>query len=225
MSIPTEENFLSDVSKHSMKVLHDDGLYRHLNFSNNGSFNQQFDIITFPGYLVYSGDMGCYTFKRLEDMFGFFRHGQRGSTLSINPGYWEEKLQSFDRDGSKEYSPKKFKDMVEEHINEWIEEFEGEYDSSEEELEKQRAEFATQLRDVVEDCIISYADDSEYKVHEALRDFSFDYEDKFIKRQKYEFSDTWEWDLKDYTYRYIWCCYAIVYAIQLYDAFNQKETR
>ena len=28
-----------------------------------------FDIVTWPGYLCYSGDMGCFVFTRLPDMF------------------------------------------------------------------------------------------------------------------------------------------------------------
>jgi hypothetical protein len=204
MTIPTEENFLSHVSKHSMKVLHDDGLYRHLNFSNNGSFNQQFDIVTWPGFLAYSGDMGCFVFSRVNDMFSFFRNDNDKKELYINPSYWGEKLQSVDRDGYhsgyKEYSPEKFKEQVKYHVNEWIEE----YELSEEDAKELKVEIDYQ--------VLSSSDGGEYKAHEALRDFFF-----HIDGHRFEFSDTWEWDLTDYTYRYIWCCYAIVWSIQQYD--------
>jgi hypothetical protein len=221
--IPTEETFLKDVSNHSMTVLLDNGVYRHISFSNNGSFNQQFDIVTWPEFLAYPGDMGCFVFSRVNDMFLFFRNDEDKKELKINPSYWGEKLQSVDRDGYhpgyKEYSPEKFKERVEEKVKEWIEEFEGEYDSDEEELETQRKEFARQLRNAVTDCVTGYADDGEYKAHESLQDFSFVYEsNRFTNSHKYEFSDTWEWDLKDYTYRYIWCLYALVWGIQKYDA-------
>jgi hypothetical protein len=71
----TEEVFLKDVEKHEMKVLLDNGLYRHLRFAATGqySWNQWFEIITWPGKLAYSGDMGTYVFERIEDMFEFFR--------------------------------------------------------------------------------------------------------------------------------------------------------
>lgn len=91
-----EECFPRDTSKHEMTVLHDDGLYRHLRFARPGTNNMSFNIVTWPGYLAYSGDMGDYMFTRLTDMFDFFR-GDR-----INPGYWGEKLVAGE---AKKYSP------------------------------------------------------------------------------------------------------------------------
>ncbi len=70
---PTEQSFLEAVAKHEMHVLHEDGLYRHIRFKKPGTSCMHFDLITYPGYLVYSGDMGCYVFSRLPDMFELFR--------------------------------------------------------------------------------------------------------------------------------------------------------
>lgn len=72
----TVERFLQDVADHKMTVVMDNGVYRHLRFANSDSklaFNQWFDIVTWPGFLAYSGDMGCFVFSRLKDMFEFFR--------------------------------------------------------------------------------------------------------------------------------------------------------
>jgi hypothetical protein len=33
----------------------------------------------------------------------------------------------------------------------------------------------------------------------------------------FEFTDSWEWNYREYTYRYIWCCYALAWAIKKYD--------
>jgi hypothetical protein len=49
---PTEETFLKDVSKHTMAVLLDKGVYRHLQFKDNGSNVMWFDIVTWPGFLA-----------------------------------------------------------------------------------------------------------------------------------------------------------------------------
>jgi len=219
---PTEESFLKDVSNHSLTVLLDQGVYRHLSFSNNGSFNQKFDIVTWPGFLAYSGDMGCFVFSRVNDMFSFFRNDKDKKELQINPSYWGEKLQAVDRDGYnpgyKEYSPEKFKFLVEEKVKEWLEEFEGDYDDSEEEVDEKIKEFSSKLIDEIKDDVLNYSDDGEHKAHEVLRDFSFEY-----NGYRYEFSDTWEWDLKDYTYRYIWCLYAIVWGVQKYDARQENK--
>jgi hypothetical protein len=230
---PTEETFLKDVSKHTMAVLLDKGVYRHLQFKDNGSNVMWFDIVTWPGFLAYSGDMGCFVFSRLKDMFEFFRTRPRDEKLDalhINLGYWAEKLEAVDRcgrePGAKQFSPEIFRERVEEHVTQWIEEFKEEYDSDKEETAKQREAFAEELREAVEDDVTSRADDGEHEARRALNDFSFTFNgpDRFCPTNghKYEFSDTWEWSLGEYTYRFIWCCYAIAWAIRQYDA--QKET-
>ena len=98
----TEAQFLKDVSGHQMRVIRDDGKHRHVRFEKPGSSCMHFELITWPGYLAYVGDMGSYVFSRLPDMFQFFRmgdgdlnHNERG--LSINPSYWAGKIEAADR--------------------------------------------------------------------------------------------------------------------------------
>ena len=216
----TEDIFLKDVSNHAMEALKDDGVYRHLRFASKGehSCNQWFGIVTWPGYLTFYGDMGCFVFSRLTDMFEFFRTDRRDNRkLGINLSYWAEKLEAIDSNGrygngATEFSEAQFKAQVDEHVNQWIEDFNGDYDSSEEETAKQKEAFAAELRSAVEDEVLCRAEDGEHAAHEALRDFSCE-----INGQKFEFSDTWEWDLKDYTLRFVWCCYAIAWALKQYD--------
>ncbi len=38
-----------------------------------------------------------------------------------------------------------------------------------------------------------------------------------------ELNDFWECDLKEYTFHFIWCCYAIVHAIELYDQYKTSN--
>jgi len=213
MTQPTEESFRKDVSNHSMKILKDDGVYRHLQFSNNGSWNQRFDIVTWPGYLAYSGDMGCFVFSRLSDMFEFFRTDRRdGDRLGINLSYWSEKLEAVDRNGcppgATQFSPEKFRETVKEHIEKWIEE----YNLSE--IEAQELVFE------VEDQVTSRADNGEDDARHALSGFDFG-----IGDDTFQFRDTWEWNFDEYTYRFIWCCYALAWGIQMYDKAKEKDVQ
>lgn len=198
----TEEQFRKDVSAHGMEVLLDNGIHRHLKFSANGSFNMHFDIVTWPGYLAISGDMGCFVFSRLRDMFDFFRSDK--PALEINCDYWAEKLESTKRHGgAMVYDPDRFTEQVEQRVKDWIEECE---------LTKEQAE---ELRSEVREEVLC-ADDNEYDAHRNLSEFSLK-----LAGHRFEFHDTWEWDLKAYTYHYVWCCFAIVWAIRQYDARNE----
>jgi hypothetical protein len=221
MSRLSEKQFLKEVEGHRMQVLLDNGIYRHLRFAQEGqnSWNQWFDIVTWPGRLAYTGDMGTFVFARLEDMFQFFRgkpSDHKG--LYVNLGYWAEKLEAADcrggcQSGAEEYSPDRFKAMVNEHVEEWIGEFSGEYDSSDEEAAKGKQAFADRLREEVKDQVLHFADDGEAEAHRVLRGFKL-----AINGKEFQFSDTWEWDLRDYTFRFVWCCHALNWAIQQYDA-------
>ena len=91
---PSQEEFQKDVSQHGVTIIRDDGVNRHIRFKRPGTMCMHFDLITWPGYLCYCGDMGTYVFSRLEDMFEFFR-----TDRDINPGYWAEKLQAVDNHG------------------------------------------------------------------------------------------------------------------------------
>lgn len=96
--------FLGHVENHTMAIELDNGVFRSIKFSRDGSSVFYFRITTWPGHLCISGDMGTYVFARLSDMFTFFR----GDTLEINIGYWTEKLQSISRFGSTDGSAHEF---------------------------------------------------------------------------------------------------------------------
>lgn len=88
--------FIRDVSSHQLSVIRDNGLYRHLRFSRPNTRAYSFDIVTWPGYLAVTGDMGTWTFSRITDMFEFFTdtHFGRRDSFHINPGYWSEKFEA-----------------------------------------------------------------------------------------------------------------------------------
>lgn len=177
-----ESRFSTDIAKHQMTVIRDDGIYRHLRFAVPGTRCGSFDILTWPGYLAFVGDMGDYVFSRVEDMLTFFRHDR------INPGYWAEKVQAEDKDsGVKEYSKEKARAWVNEQLDD--------------------GEASAEIREQADNIDFNNGEARLYDSIDAVGWRGFD--------------DHWEANFKDYTYRYIWCCLALVWAIKQYDARQQ----
>lgn len=202
----TEESFLKDVASHKMKVIYEDGINRHIVFCKKGSSDMRFDLITWYGYLCYTGDMGTYVFKRIPDMFDFFRSKnieydkKMGRNIPINLSYWHEKLEAVDRsNGAKEFSLEVFREAVKSYVDNRDEGYgENEY---------------AQLVDAVKEQLLDNDFQFEIEARQAVEDFEF---------EGFEFSDFCEYDLQDYTHRYVWCCYAIAWGVQQYDNGKQK---
>ncbi|MPV50071.1 hypothetical protein GCG21_08640 [Pseudactinotalea sp. HY160] len=72
---------------HEMRVLHSDGVYRHLRFATPGTGMFRFDIHTAPGLLTLTGDIGTFVFSRVRDMLSFFH-----DPTDTNVTYWAQKL-------------------------------------------------------------------------------------------------------------------------------------
>lgn len=196
---PTEQEFLKNVASHKMTVLLDEGLHRHLRFKHPATNNQYFDIITWPGSLCFAGDMGTFVFSRVEDMFTFFRSDYKDDGLHINLQYWAEKLDAADlRTGgaADQYSPEKFREQV----AHWLDSMEATAD----------------LRQAANDRVLRCADDGEFFAMQAAVNFEHDGE---------RLSDFWEANLRDYTYHFIWCCYALVWAISRLGAALGRATK
>lgn len=190
MTETTVESFLQDVAKHRMKVLCDDGLYRHISFHKPGTNDMYFDLLTWPDHLCFTGDMGTYVFTRVVDMFTFFRAHVSGE-LKPNLSYWAEKCIGIDRDGIEQWSP----DTFCQRIRSWVADHYGKAPDAD-------------LKAAIEEKVIPHADNG-YEAHAAARDF--EYEGESI------FQDFWEVNCKVYTRRFIWCCYAIQWGIHQYD--------
>jgi hypothetical protein len=200
----TEETFLRDVEHHKLTVLMDNGVYRHLRFSRDKSIDMYFELITGPNYLLYRGDMGCYEFERLTDMFSFFRNKQSDS-LYINPCYWSEKLQAcciysnykvFDNDTLQELIKELRDDFTEDYLDEeGKEEFNDECESH----------FQTHYDNMHD----AYIDASEFNFNDKNP-----FQDIFIDSAPEVFSS-----------HFIWACYAIVWGIQQYDKQTTNEEK
>ena len=193
-----KDQFKKHIKNHKMSILKDDGEYRHIIMSDKSPY-YHYEIITWPNYLCFCGDMGTFVFSRLPDMFNFFR--QENKEPEINPGYWKEKLQAQDMSGgAEEYSSELFTKIIKEIVDQYI------YDN---ELSEEEGK---ELLDEVESEVLWYSEE-EGKAREVAGEFDY----KGLK-----FDDLWERDFRDYTYRYIWCLYAIVHTISLYDNFKNN---
>ena len=211
----SEERFLRDVAKHEMTVIRDDGVHRHIRFKQPDSGNMFFDLVTWPGFLCYSGDMGTYVFQRTQDMFGFFR--KNGRLDGIDRRYWAEKIEAADNTGVTRHSHDEFMRQ----INDWVNQHaEGDKPGDDEpEQLVLWAEAYAELRAEVESEVLS-ADSNEVRCFDAANDFTHagDAWKAFHGPDaKFEFTDFWEVDTKEYTPRFLWCCYALAWGIEQYD--------
>lgn len=196
----TRERFLQDVARHEIHVVRAEGLNRHIQFSRPNSGTYRFEIITWMGSLLIHGDCGTYVFSRIDDMFNFFRARQTHKDEDyINPRYWAEKVDAQDKHGKVyEFCQDTFQQVVVEHFRDlWRDS--GKF--------KGRAE---SFRDLREDVLRM---DNEHDAYTALANF---YSNGIT------FDEYWGLKFSRYTGRYIWNCYAIVWAIEQFDAWQVK---
>lgn len=174
---------------HQMTVLRDDGLYRHIRFAKPGTGIWRFDLVTWPGHLVITGDLEDFHFARIPDMFEFFRN----PVGYINPHYWAEKLQGPQRFES--FSTDSFKRQVYEDFREWCRDRPGPHRTLWRAI---RAE----VLDHLDEC-------DETLAYQRLSRFQFG---------RFNFGDSWEWNLRDYDWHFLVALHAIVWGINKYDA-------
>lgn len=195
--------FIRDVALHRLEVLREDGVYRHLRFKRPGTNAYYFDIVTWPGYLTVTGDMGTWTFSREHDMVRqFFPSDIAGG---INPGYWSEKIEAGTCGGydkiCMEFDEKAFAKRLDEWLAGWREEC-GD-DCDEDEIES--------ALDTVADLKRSGFNDS----RDALNAVN-----------NAEWPDgVSSWDIAEgmygintFSHHFRWICYAVVWGIGRYEA-------
>lgn len=215
----TKERFLNDIKEHEITILGDDGSDRHIRFKRPGTSCYFFDLITWPGHLCISGDCGTYVFRRLQDMFEFFRTDRKADdSLAINPQYWAEKVVSSDKDGVKEFSFDTFKA----NIKDWIDQQEDGDKPCEDEPEELALYIAaySELRAAIDEEVLN-CDDNEVRAYDAANDFEHTgeaWQKAFGEKSQFQFVDYFETDNTAYTHGFIWNCYAIAWGISKYDA-------
>jgi hypothetical protein len=225
------ERFTHDTASHEMTVLHDDGLYRHVRFMNPKSSGYWFDLLTVPGMLVFCGDGDSFVFRRIPDMFAFFR----GKVGRIDPHYWSEKLAA-DPGSVMAYDQDLFEQQVKEHVADAI---------------RYRAAprgISRAVKNLLENGDITWEggarreleqfEFSSYRAscwcgaNELLTDdidatgWGYQHARKTDHRHGakveplgcFTFDDTLEWSFRDYHWWFLWACHAIVWGIARYDA-------
>ncbi|ANE05486.1 hypothetical protein ccrud_14185 (plasmid) [Corynebacterium crudilactis] len=185
--------FAKDATKdHELTIIREDGVYRHLRVATPGTNTYAWEIVTWPGHLAISGDVGDgYTFSRLYDMFDFFNpHATTNDTMpSIDFHYWAEKLGFAQRGTEKRFSPEQFLHRVREAAEAYAKEYDKNIDVE---------ALCTQA---------SHHTDNEYTAREWARD-----EDTVLSQDFY-----WEADFSVYDHHYVTACFAIADTIRRYN--------
>lgn len=202
--------FLLDTAEHRLEVFRDDGVYRHLRMQQPGTSCYYYDIITWPGYLTVTGDMGTWTFSRVRDMFNFFG----GWTGEINTHYWSEKLEAGAGRAAhdllaREYDHDAFCASLKEQLSDFLtdgeeEELDIDWDDEDDEPDTDKA----RIREIVRDlCREDFR--SDVLAYQSICDADWP-----------ECIDPWElgYDLtyKTYTTHFRWILFAITWAISKY---------
>ncbi|MHD0644101.1 hypothetical protein ACYPKM_00525 [Pseudomonas aeruginosa] len=202
-----EKRFLSCVKDHQLVVVHDDGVFRNIRLAKPGSNAYMFELVTWPGHLAYTGDVGSFMFSHSRDMFEFFR----GS--AINPGYWSEKLVAarLNPRGSshEDYKVELFRDAVMEAFM-WMVKNNG-----------LSLAAAKELRQEVRDQILNRED--EIQSYELAFNLVSNFK-ATIGEEIFTFQDVNEWNVMGHSFRYLWCCYALVWGIAQYDAYKAAQS-
>ncbi|WP_157875716.1 MULTISPECIES: hypothetical protein [unclassified Streptomyces] len=226
--------FAADTTKHTMTIVHDDGVYRHLVFRDPRHPYYWFELITTPGQLVFSGDGDSFVFRRLTDMFQFFRTGlNRDGSVGINPVYWSEKLAS-NRDAARTYSVKLF----DEEIVRELEAVEGDYPGvGEAWIEHVESGYTTEYEDEARRALDDFRFGESYRARCIKCDWSLDDESPTVARRRmtehtaqagkehtgrvedltFTFNDVSEWQLQDFDWWFLWALHGIVHGIARYD--------
>lgn len=193
--VTAKANFDEFTQQHELTILHDDGLYRHIRMAAPGTRMWSWDLVTVPGHLFFTGDIGDYTFSRLTDMFEFFSipEGRR-----IDYHYWAEKIQNHDaRQGTRVFSPEKAKHAAVEAF--W-------------EMRVYHDHALDAWRDLRDSVLDPY----------VLGDRSVFYDAAFTWRHgSMEFHDIPDWDLDGWDTQFVTACHAIAAGVRAYNAAKQ----
>ena len=185
----TSESFIKDVVDHEMTIENDNGVHRSLFFGVKGCGNKHFRIVTWPGHLAISGDMGDFIFARTPDMFNFFRNGGG----YINKTYWGEKLKAVSTFGG--YMKFDWSTAVDSLTDTLISCNEG-IDDEDVKLKL--------------NAVLRCTENDEFGFVEMVR--NWDEDDTGLNLDPCDLYGT-----EKFTYQYVWCLRAIVWGIARYD--------
>lgn len=217
--IEDRARFLRDTRGHQMTIRQDDGLYRHISVGKPNDRAYHFNITTFPGYLVFTGDMGSFVFSRLRDMFDFMSINWDKGTPTIDYRYWAEKAEAQDTrtGGCTEYDHDALERAVKRNWRAYQKE---EPDFSCMTKHQQRTVSLDFKWDVLD--ALDGSDESEnFKTI-----MGWTYYDQNMCRQVSPFDDFWDYgSFKRHTFHFKWACWAIASTIRDYKRGGDRFTR
>ncbi|MFD9603257.1 hypothetical protein [Streptomyces sp. NPDC059970] len=199
MSTESAARFAAETPNHAMTILHKDGLYRHLVFTDPAGSFYRFDLVTWPNNLMLRGDGFSFAFSvyPTADLFDLFK---RSNHDGINPGYWKEKVTA-GRGDVKAWSEDLFRAWVSEEAVANETRFPGAVEA----VSKQILHS--------DDHSLEYRGTAEYAVA------SFDHGDFRLR-----IPDEWEQSFDDFSWEFLFACHAIVWGIAQYDAARKAVT-
>jgi hypothetical protein len=238
------ERFYRETAEHELTIFQDNGVYRHLRMAppkTKSSF-YWYDVITWPGNLVFRGDGESFAFNRLTDMFEFFRSGiHKDGSLHINASYWAEKLSS-NRECVMTYDDEKFSEYVADYLKECEESFPGLMEAWEEATEGFAADYDITHEQGAWEALNNFtfgetytakcscgkespAEEFQYAAKEwAIRgghqsNYNTDkpgHKVEIARREPFTFELS-DMNFKDYDWWFLWSLYGILKAIKAYD--------
>ncbi|ALY09914.1 hypothetical protein SEA_CHIPPER1996_69 [Arthrobacter phage Chipper1996] len=194
--------FNSDIEGGTLKLMHDQGLIRHLTFRPRKGNFCWFDIITSPGQLTIRGDMGDFVFVREPDMLRDF------FSRDVNPHYWREKLVAQDvSTPAWVYERDLFRSYVAKHF--WDRRTQYTPDVAAALWEEIRTNGPLDEWTDTHDATSAWA---------ALSGFTSE------QAPSYRYESDYEEDFHDYSFQYLWCCHAVLLACRAYREHDRNKT-
>lgn len=215
-------NFQRDIAQHQMTVIKDEGFHRHVRFQQPGTIEMYFDLVTWPGHLCYTGDMGTYVFERVTDMFDFFRRPDKSYRIDLR--YWAQKVVSSDVGGIARFSMDLFRKKIEHWVNN-SDKNDRPQENGPEPLALHEAAYA-ELRAAVSKDVLQ-CDENPTRAYDAVTSFEHKgdaWRAAYGPDAVYTFIDFWEVDCTEYTHGFLWCCQALAWSIALYDKKLLEQT-
>lgn len=196
----TANRFTREIAHHTMTVLSDNGLYRHLRFAAQDGSGYRFDLVTWPNRLAFQGEPGTYVFSvwPTEDLFRVFRESSIGDQPNL--GYWHEKLIAWN-EPAVQFSMDVFEAKVAAELAQAETRFPG-------------VTAAWQAK--TDGFTAEYDIGTEEGAREALA--AFEYLPEGRDGTPWCFRGTHRWDLNGYDWRYLWACHGALWGIAQYDA-------
>jgi hypothetical protein len=199
--------FQRDTRNHDLHIIHEggpDNLVRYLRADRDGSSIYHFNIVTWPGYLSITGDMGSFTFARTRDMFNFFGEGR------INEGYWSEKLQHPGGADAvaMEFDAEACSDHIRDDFRQWF--ADADRDARKAIIPIARELMARQF-DSMEEALHGIDDETRYWDSAEHGD--------------HPWCEFWDHRCMGYRYDFLWCCHAITWAVKRYRQIKTGRTQ